>query len=247
LSSQESAAQEHAYKLNWKNPLSEVIITSRRSPIKYEIKTENFRNVDALKGTDLNWTMLRDGVNSAYGILEAIDFKMLSLQSPRLAQLMELANLSSFLGNLISGAIAKESKGVFCRNRPHAYPDLLHKCGDPKRHLEIKVALENNKPKGHLPKAGNYLTFRYVLGDEKGGYKKGDENRGDVVWIWEIKFGNLSESDFSFSSTEGDSGKTAVIKTKSFDAMALLYFDSVFCPFNRSPYLDKNQETLKLR
>lgn len=201
--------------------------------MKYEINAKNFRNVSVLKGTDLDWVMLKDSVNSAYGILEAIDAKLLSLQSPRLAQLMELANLSSFLGNLISGAIATASKGAFLRNRPHAYPDLLHKSGDPKRHLEVKVALENNKPKGHLPKAGNYLTFRYVLGDEKGGYTKGDENRGDVVWIWEIKFGNLRESDFSFSSTEGDSGKTAVIKTKSFDGMTLLYFDSTFCPFSR--------------
>ena len=35
----------------------------------------------------------------------------------------------------------------------------------------------------------------------------------------------LTTEDFDLSNTEGDSGKTAVVKTTSFDAMALVYFN----------------------
>ena len=98
---------------------------------------------------------------------------------------------------------------VFARNRPHAYPDLVPNQSDVSG-LEIKVALETNRPKGHLPKRGHYLTFRYVLGDENGNYEIG--KRKNVIWVWEAKYGYLRDADFSISNTEGDSGKTAVVK-----------------------------------
>jgi len=78
--------------------------------MEYQTENGNFRNVSVLEDTDLTWIMIRDGMNSAYKILKAIDSKLAAIQSPRLAQLMELANLSSFLGNLISGAIASKSR-----------------------------------------------------------------------------------------------------------------------------------------
>ena len=37
------------------------------------------------------------------------------------------------------------------------------------------MALEKNSPKGHLAKAGFYLTYRYVLTDKDGTYIKGKE------------------------------------------------------------------------
>ena len=76
-------------------------------------------------------------------------------------------------------------------------------------------------------------VYRYVLGDRMGNYKRGKESRGDTVWIWEVKVGRVREEDFDISNTDGDSGKTAVLKTKVFNAMALVYFDDAYCPFAR--------------
>ena len=93
------------------------------------------------------------------------------------------------------------------------------------------MALEKNKPKGHLPKEGYYLTCRYVLADEFGNYRQGRENRGTVVWIWEIRFGYLLESHFNSSNTEGDSGKTAVINSQGMNELKVVYFDKNRLPF----------------
>jgi len=127
-------------------------------------------------------------------------------------------------------SVAEASDGLYLRNRPHAYPDLL-----PQHHrahpLEVKMALETNTPKGHLPKPGHYLTFRYVLGTATGSFTKGTANRGDTAWIWEVKVGHLAANDFSISNTDGDSGKTAVIKTQVFNGMPLVYFDPGYCPY----------------
>ena len=71
-----------------------------------------------------------------------------------------------------------------------------------------------------------YIIFLYILGTPDGHYTKGKENRGSTPWIWEIKVGNISKADYSLSNTEGDSGKTAVIKTDKFNNMALVYI----CP-----------------
>ncbi len=147
-----------------------------------------------------------------------------------ITQLVELANLSSMVGNLVGGAIADCSNGIYSRNKPHTYPDLLPlkpKAVD----LEIKIALETNKPKGHLPKAGAYIIFRYVLGDKHGNFIRGKENRGDTVWIWEVKVGVLKEDDFSCSNTDGDSGKTAVVKTDVHNAMPLVYYVPEHLPY----------------
>jgi hypothetical protein len=135
------------------------------------------------------------------------------------------------IGNLLGAGLANASNGLYVRNRSHAYPDLMpqdEKYAD----LEIKVALEKNKPKGHLPKAGNYITFRYVLCNDSGVHTKGKNNRGTRVFIWEIKVGRITEADFDISNTAGDSGKTAVIKTAVFNAMDLVYFDPDLLPYS---------------
>lgn len=93
------------------------------------------------------------------------------------------------------------------------------------------MALETNKPKGHLAKSGYYIIFRYVLGDSNNIFQKGKQNRGDTVWIWEVRIGFLNESDFSLSNTIGDSGKTAVIKTEAYNNLALVFFDKFFSPY----------------
>jgi len=100
--------------------------------------------------------------------------------------------------------------------------------------IEIKVALDTNMAKGHLPKSGTCMTFRYVLGDKNGKYVRGKENRGDTALVWEGRVGRLETGDFSCSNTAGDSGKTAVIKTDAFEAMTVFYYVPDYLPYGPS-------------
>ena len=181
--------------------------------------------------TGLNAASLSNSIQACYHTLDTIDSQLVSRGSPPIGRLVELANLSSMVGNLVGGALADCSEGLYKRNKPHHYPDLLPLKAQAKN-LELKIALESNRPKGHLPKPGHYITFRYVLGDRLGKYVKGKETRGDTVWIWEVKVGTIRTEDFDLSNTEGDSGKTAVIKSSVFNNMKLVYFDSRYCPYS---------------
>lgn len=176
--------------------------------------------------------MILQGIAYTYRVLDAIDDKLMAEGEPRLSRMIELANLSSVIGNVLGSGIAKASEGVFRRNGPHKYPDLLSQepgaCD-----VEIKVALEANSPKGHLAKPGCYATCRYVLCDANGRCELDTNKRGDVAWIWEIRFGWLEKADFSVSSTEGDSGKTAVIKSQSLLNLVIVYIDLDRCPYPR--------------
>lgn len=194
----------------------------------------NIRNEDKLIETiGINGNALLGAIDSCYQTLDTIDEQLVGKGSLPIAHLVELANLSSMVGNMVGGGIADCSDGLYKRNKPHTYPDLLPQ-STPAVNLELKMALETNKPKGHLPKAGTYITFRYVLCDRLGNYKRGKESRGDTVWIWEVKVGHIKEEDFSCSNTAGDSGKTAVIKTDIFNKMHLVYYVS-----DRLPYASK--------
>jgi len=177
--------------------------------------------------TGLSGSMLLAAAEKAYATLDLIDAQLLRAKSPPLAATVELANLSSMLGNILGAAIADNSEGLYRRNGPHKFPDLLPlKPGG--CDLEIKVALESNRPKGHLPKPGMYLTVRYVLGDRQGRHRIGV--RGDTIWIWEMKTGKLGPQDFDNSNTAGDSGKTSVIKTSVFHTMDVVFLDERFIP-----------------
>ena len=79
-----------------------------------------------------------------------------------------------------------------------------------------------------------HLTFRYVLCDRAGRFVRGRATRGDTAFIWEVKVGSLQQSDYDVSNTEGDSGKTAVIKTAVLNDMALVYYDPALLPFAMS-------------
>lgn len=208
------------------------------SPIKRVIRRDHFRPEsiwDFHQTTAFDIEMVALAVESAYHTLDLIDEQLMSRESPPIRHLVELANLSSMLGNLLAGGLGIVSNGLYQRNRPHAYPDLLSQV-DSLPNIELKTALEGNMPKGHHAKAGMYITFRYILMSRAGAYARGKDNRGEVPTIWEIKWGSLVESDFSLSNTEGDSGKTAVIKSTSFAAMNLLYYDPELNPYSRSRY-----------
>lgn len=198
---------------------------------KREVPVGLFRNGPALREiTGLSAEALRHAIRDCYRTLDAIDTQLLAHGADPISRLVELANLSSMVGNLLAAGLAEASNGLYKRNRPHAYPDLMPQAKG-YNDLEIKVALETNKPKGHLPKAGTYLTFRYVLCDETGKFTRGKEARGKKVFLWEIKAGRIRERDFDLSNTAGDSGKTAVIKTAVFNSMPLVFFDPDFLPY----------------
>jgi hypothetical protein len=86
-------------------------------------------------------------------------------------------------------------------------------------------------PKGHLAKAGHYLTARYVLCDSNGQFYIGKAQRGHVVTLWEIRYGFLDIHHFSLSNTDGDSGKTAIINAAGMAQLRVLYCDLARCPY----------------
>jgi hypothetical protein len=185
---------------------------------------------EVLNSFGLSCSMIASGVSYVHNLLDSIDKQLLAAGENRLADLIELANLSAVIGNLLRGGIAKASQGRFVANGPHRYPDLLANERDC-RDIEIKVALETNKPKGHLIKPGPHLTARYVLAAADGSFSRGRDNRGNIAWIWEIRVGYLQPAHFSVSNTEGDSGKTAVI-----NAAGMLALQTVYCDLDRCPH-----------
>ncbi len=198
------------------------------------LQDAHFLNEAALlRTTGLKSAMLRAGIEHCHQTLDTIDFQLELHGAKPIGRLVELANLSSMIGNIVGEGIAANSGGLYERNTPHAYPDLIPQTS-PAVPLEVKIALETNRPKGHLPKPGTYLTFRYVLGDKSGAFVRGKEKRGDTAYIWEAKAGMLRTEDFDLSNTQGDSGKTAVIKTASFDAMVLAYFNPALMPYGKA-------------
>jgi transcriptional regulator with XRE-family HTH domain len=184
-------------------------------------------------GTGLTADVITAAIDDTYHTLDLLDRQLEESGVQRFAKLVELANLSSMIGNIVGGAIARHSGGLYTRSGPHKYQDLRSTADG--EHVEIKTALESNRPKGHLSKAGYYLTFRYVLAHADGTFVRGRDKRGEVVYIWEVRFGYLRESDFDESNTPGDSGKTAVVKNEILKGMERVYF----CP-GYLPYASRN-------
>lgn len=191
----------------------------------------NFQSLSI--NTPITPALIIESISHCYNTLDSIDIKLTENGSCKLSHLVEYANLSSIVGNLLGEGLARYSNNIYIRNKPHTYPDLLST--NPNiENIELKVALEKNLPKGHLPKEGYYIIYRYVLTNENGTYIKGKENRGDTVTIWEVRFGYLNICDFNCSNTEGDSGKTAVINTIALNNMKLLYFNPECVPYRHS-------------
>lgn len=214
---------------------SQTVLTPRRLPTSVSLNGPALTDL-----TGLDTATVREAVEYVYETLDLIDAELVARGSEPVSGLVELANLSSMIGNLLGAGIAEESAELYKRNRPHAFPDLVpQRVGLPE--LELKIALEMNRPKGHLPKEGVYLTFRYVLGGPKAEYVRGKDHRGKTVWIWEARVGHLSEGDFTISNTVGDSGKTAVIRSEAFKAMAVVFFDPRFFPYAR-PWAGLSEE-----
>lgn len=155
-------------------PGSEVVRSPRRLPDSV------LHNGDVLQEIcGLSPNAIRTAIEHVYDTLDVIDAELTMRSVEPIAGLVELANLSSMIGNLLGAGVAEASQGQYLRNRPHAFPDLVPQ-EDWLPELEIKTALETNSPKGHLPKAGTYLTFRYVLGHADARYERGQIGRAHV-------------------------------------------------------------------
>ncbi|MBI4779820.1 MAG: hypothetical protein HY785_00710 [Oscillatoriophycideae cyanobacterium NC_groundwater_1537_Pr4_S-0.65um_50_18] len=193
-----------------------------------------FVNSNALERIGLNHQILREAIRDTYQLLDQIDATLEIAGVFPLSQTVELANLSSMIGNIFASAIAKHSQDLLRRNGPHKYPDLLTTGLLPQvPDLELKMALETNKPKGHLAKEGHYITSRYVLCQPDGALIIGKENRGVKPYIWEVRCGYLLREHFNISNTEGDSGKTAVVNAAGMELLEVVYCDLDRAPLSR--------------
>lgn len=214
------------------------------APARREAKRACLRPTPHLSRlTGLDGESIAKAIDHAYHVLDLLDEQLLEQGSPPMAESVELANLSSMVGNFLGAGVAKNSGGTYVRNGPHRFPDLVPTNGHEIPGIEIKLALETNRPKGHLSKGkgGAYLTFRWVLCDNAGVFTRGQ--RGDTAGIWEAKFGLLTEEDFDESNTPGDSGKTATVKSAVYNAMELIYYDPGLLPFARAVGIYGTQET----
>jgi hypothetical protein len=179
------------------------------------------------KGSKLSNEALQVAVDNSLNQIEMFDLMMRESAGESLVSMMEMANISSMFGNFLAMNIS-QGEG-YIKNAPHTFPDLVAVDQKKVKDIEIKVSLERNLPKGHLPKAGEYLICRYSLVDESGVLR---QERGEHMGIYEIRFGYLGLEDFNLSSTANDSGKTATIKTESLRQMGLLYFNPLLDPSN---------------
>ena len=153
---------------------------------------------------------IADAIVGTYRLLDRVDRTLTGDGVDPLCRIVELANLSSMIGNIFGAEIAKSSKGLYVRNRPHKYPDLLPVAeGAVRTGIEIKMALNRNQPKGHLAKPGHYITCRYVLTDSDGNAisEAVDRPKATHAAIWELRTGCLEMDHFNLSNTDGDSGE----------------------------------------
>ena len=209
----------------------------QETEVMREPASNGFVNTNAIESIGLNHEIMRQAIRDTYHLLDQIDTTLKSAGVFPLSQTVELANLSSMIGNIFASAIAKHSNGLLRRNGPHKYPDLLTAgVSSQVPDLELKMALETNKPKGHLAKEGYYLTCRYVLCQTDGSLRIGKEQRGIKPYIWEIRCGYLLLEHFNLSNTAGDSGKTAVVNATGMEVLQVIY-----CDLERTPLSPKSK------
>lgn len=192
-----------------------------------------FANDHALDALGLDRSQIAASIVGTYRLLDRIDATLIADGVDPLCLIVELANLSSMIGNVLGAELAKSSNGLYRRNGPHKYPDLIPVgSGATAGGVEIKMALNRNQPKGHLAKEGYYLTCRYVLLDKDGAIlvEVADREKARRAAIWEIRTGYLREVHFNCSNTDGDSGKTAVVNAAGMNELKVVYVDLALVP-----------------
>lgn len=178
----------------------------------------------------LNFDMIIDSISYCYNIIDSLDSVLYTNNSGSISELIEPSNLSSLISNLICKGLANSSNFIYECNKPNTYPDLINK-SHKFLGLEVKTSFNKNLPKGHHPKDGYYIIYRYCLTDEDGNRYFGTEEEWNTISIWEVRFGYLNEESFTLSNTENDSGKTAIIKKTFLDKLQLLYYNPFLDPY----------------
>ena len=92
-----------------------------RAPRREFLRNEN----ELIERIGVDGDTLLGAINACYQTLDSIDEQLIGKGSVPIAHLVELANLSSMIGNIVGGGIADCSNGLYKRNKPHTYPDLL--------------------------------------------------------------------------------------------------------------------------
>ena len=178
--------------------------------------------------TELTSAMVASSMEFAYRRLDLIDTQMRGAGSRPLGRLLDPADLTATLADLLSAGIARASNSRYAQDgREHA-PDLLplHQ-GLPE--LELKVALETTLPARGARGAGLYLIFRYVLTERDGTFQRGKDSRGDTVTVWEVRFGELHDEDFR----SGPRG-SARLTRDALERLELVYYDPALLPYARA-------------
>jgi transcriptional regulator with XRE-family HTH domain len=188
--------------------------------------------VESERLTEMTWLsghIVRKSIDAAYRRIDLIDDQMRESGSPSLVELVGLEHLNGLLAGVLASGVAKASPALYVQNGPRQHPDLL-----PLQHglpeMVVRTALETDRPVGGAETAGIYLVFRYVLVDRKGEYTRGKASRGDMVAVWEARFGELTEADF----IPPRGGKGPTLRKEALEGMELVYYDPALLPYARA-------------
>lgn len=221
-----------------------VTITELTNPESFRTPEDDYiiGDADILNELPIDGSAILMGVEQAYENLDTIDFALQRRGLEPLAeQFDEYAALSTVIGEFFASGVAEASEGLYDVNAGD-FPDLIStgKQSDVPG-IEVKMAMETNQPKGHLPKPGMYVVVRYVLAGRDKSYERGQ--RKDTAWIWEVRMGLMKEDQFNKSDTEGDSGKTATFSAEALWNFDCVYLDPELIPYAR--YESKDGEALR--
>jgi transcriptional regulator with XRE-family HTH domain len=208
-------------------PEVEIVHAPPRRYAKADCIVESERLTEA---TRLSGHIVRKGIDAAYRRLDVIDEQMRESGSPGLVELVGLEHLSALLAGVLASGVVKASPALYVQNGPRQHPDLL-----PLQHglpeMVVGTALETDRPVMGSDTAGIYLVFRYVLVDRKGEYTRGKDSRGDMVAVWEARFGELFEADFISARSQS---KGATLRKDALERMELVYYDPAFLPYAKA-------------
>lgn len=86
---------------------------------KFQDKYLILRNFNFNSDIKFTTNVLKGSIVHTYETLDMIDQNLVSRGSQKLSSLVELANLSSIVGNLLGTGCAEYSQGTYYRNKPH--------------------------------------------------------------------------------------------------------------------------------